>query len=68
MSVKFEGLDFSEANFGINFEGRMDIWTGALNRIFKDLKLPVKAKVERYVDDAEHLPVHDRIKIRVERI
>ncbi len=67
MSVEFEGLVFSEANFGIDYIYNMDVWTRALNRTFEDLELPVEAKIERYVDDAEHLKVHNRIKIRVER-
>ena len=68
MSVKLEdGIEFSQADFGISFLDRMDIWSRALNRTFEDLELPVEAKIERYIDDRDYLKEKDRIRITVKR-
>ncbi len=68
MSVKLEdGIEFSQADFGISFLDRVDIWSRALNRVFEDLELPVEAKIERYIDDCDYLKEKDRIRITVKR-
>lgn len=71
MSVKLEdGIEFSQADFGISFFDRPDIWTRALNRIFVDLELPVEATVEKYdAEERDYLKKWetDRIRITVKR-
>ena len=66
MSVKLDdGIEFSQADFGISFLDRMDVWSRALNRVFEDLDLSVEAKMERY--DANENESPNSVAISEER-